>query len=549
MKKQNSSFFLLLAFLAACAPAVPTQTGTRAPATQAPPSADRLQEAASRFAATITAADLSKHLHILASDAFEGRDTGSKGQKMAAEYIANQFKEFGLQGPVPNSSQPYYQPFELTQARWGEVYITADDRRYDFLKDFYVHVQSTSPYEQEQEVDLVFAGYGIEDATYSDYRNLDVAGKAVIVLAGEPTGKNGRSLIDPSYAQSTWATDYRKKATLALEKGARSIFIVAGGTGAEFSQLVERIQHVSERPVLKSSGAIPTRVATFVVSPELGARLLNTDAKGLQQYRQRVSNAGKAVASPFRPERQVRVKAERVFDPIPTENVLGLVEGTDKKDEIVVVTAHYDHVGVEGGEIFNGADDDGSGTVAVIELAQAFAQAKQAGFGPRRSILFMTVSAEEKGLLGSEYYTQNPIFPLENTVVNLNIDMIGRLDQKYSDNPNYVYVIGSDKLSSALHQINEEANKKYTNLELDYTYNDPDDPNRFYYRSDHYNFAKNQIPVIFYFNGVHEDYHRPTDTVDKILFEKMEKIARLVFYTTWELANREERIVVDSNKR
>jgi Zn-dependent M28 family amino/carboxypeptidase len=187
--------------------------------------------------------------------------------------------------------------------------------------------------------------------------------------------------------------------------------------------------------------------------------------------------------------------------------------------------------------------------VAVMELAQAFAQAKKDGFGPRRSILFMTVTAEEKGLLGSDYYTQNPVFPLQNTVANLNIDMIGRLDRKYQDNPNYVYVIGSDKLSSTLHQISEEANQMHTNLTLDYTYNDPDDPNRFYYRSDHYNFAKNNIPVVFYFNGVHEDYHRPTDTVDKILFPKMETITRLVFHTAWELANREERIVVDSNKR
>lgn len=549
MKNQFRFVVFSLALLAACAPAAPTQTTRPGATSQAPPTANRLQEVAPRYAATITAADLSKHLHIIASDEYEGRDTGSKGQKMAAEYILNQFRADGLTGPVTGSANPYLQPVELVQARWGEAYLTVDGQRFDFLKDFYVHVQSTSPYEQEQALDLVFAGYGIEDANYSDYTNLDVSGKTVVVLSGEPVGRNGRSLVDPTKAQSTWATDYRKKAALALQKGAKSIIIVSGGSPADFNRLLERVQHATERPVLKEGQAAPTRAATFVVSPELGARLLNTNAKGLQQYAQNVANAGKPVASPFRPAAKVRAKAERLYDPIPTENVLGLVEGTDKKDEIIVITAHYDHVGVENGQIFNGADDDGSGTVAVLELAQAFAQAKRDGFGPRRSILFMTVTAEEKGLLGSDYYTQNPVFPLQNTVANLNIDMIGRLDQKYKDNPNYVYVIGSDKLSSTLHQISEEANQKHTNLTLDYTYNDPDDPNRFYYRSDHYNFAKHNIPVVFYFNGVHEDYHRPTDTVDKILFEKMETITRLVFYTAWELANREERVVVDSNKR
>jgi Zn-dependent M28 family amino/carboxypeptidase len=157
----------------------------------------------------------------------------------------------------------------------------------------------------------------------------------------------------------------------------------------------------------------------------------------------------------------------------------------------------------------------------------------------------MTVSGEEKGLLGSEYYTDNPVFPLENTVANLNIDMIGRIDENHSPDSNYVYLIGSDKLSTELHELSEEMNEKHVGLELDYTYNDENDPNRFYYRSDHYNFAKNQIPVIFYFTGVHEDYHQPTDTVEKIMFTKTEKIARLVFHSAWEIANREERLRVD----
>jgi Zn-dependent M28 family amino/carboxypeptidase len=235
---------------------------------------------------------------------------------------------------------------------------------------------------------------------------------------------------------------------------------------------------------------------------------------------------------------------------VGTENVLGFIEGTDKKDEIVIITSHLDHIGVSAnGQINNGADDDGSGTVAIIELAQAFARAKKAGNGPRRSILFMTVTGEEKGLLGSKFFVENPIFPLSKIVCDLNIDMIGRTDEAHEGKPDYIYLIGADKLSSQLHQISEMVNNEHTMLDLDYTFNKPDDPNRFYYRSDHYNFAEKKIPVIFYFRGVHADYHQPGDDIEKIQFDQMEKITRLVFYTAWELANREERILVDSNKK
>jgi len=228
------------------------------------------------------------------------------------------------------------------------------------------------------------------------------------------------------------------------------------------------------------------------------------------------------------------------------ENIIGFIEGTDLKDEIIIITAHYDHLGIKDTLIYNGADDNGSGTVAIMEIAQAFMIAKKEGNGPRRSVLIMPVSGEEKGLLGSKYYTDNPIYPLENTVANLNVDMIGRIDN-YHDNPDYIYLIGSDRLSTELHQISEEVNDKYINLDLDYKYNDKDDPNRYYYRSDHYNFAKNNIPVIFYFNGVHADYHKASDTVEKIHFPKIEKISRYIFLTAWELANRDERPKLDVN--
>ena len=227
-------------------------------------------------------------------------------------------------------------------------------------------------------------------------------------------------------------------------------------------------------------------------------------------------------------------------------NVASIIEGSHYPNEYIVITAHLDHVGIEGEDIFNGADDDGSGSMALLEIAQAFKMASLDGHGPKRSIVILHVSAEEKGLLGSEYYTDNPLYPLEDTITNLNVDMIGRTDPtRDSDNDNYIYLIGTDRLSSMLHETSERVNKNTVDLELDYRFNAWDDPNRFYERSDHYNFAKNNIPVIFYFSGTHEDYHGPGDTPDKIRYDLLTKRTKLIFHTAWEIANMDDKIVVD----
>lgn len=244
-----------------------------------------------------------------------------------------------------------------------------------------------------------------------------------------------------------------------------------------------------------------------------------------------------------------RVPAEyltRLKEPSDSENVVAFIQGSEFPEEIIVLSAHLDHVGVdEKGNVFNGADDDGSGTIAMLEMAEAFQRAVKDGNGPKRSILFLHVTGEEIGLYGSRYYTENPIFPLANTVCNLNTDMIGRIAPDKIDTPNYIYLIGSDRLSQELHDVSAQIAKKYSDLEIDYTYNDLDDPNRFYYRSDHYNFAKNNIPVIFYFNGTHEDYHQASDTPEKINYELLAKRSKLIFFTAWEIANQEERIKVN----
>ncbi len=285
-------------------------------------------------------------------------------------------------------------------------------------------------------------------------------------------------------------------------------------------------------------------------SDEMGGRMTGTEGQHKAAEYIRDFYIAHDIPSPFGGDNYFQKIPASYFkgrtDGQPSENVLAYIKGSEKPDELIVISAHLDHVGTDkDGNIFNGADDDGSGTVSVMEMAQAFQQAVKDGNGPKRSILFLHVTGEEIGLFGSRYYVEHPVFPLKNTVCNLNIDMIGRIDPDKKDDPNYLYLIGSSMLSQELHDVSEEVNEKYIHLELDYKFDDPNDPNRFYYRSDHYNFAKNNIPVIFYFNGVHEDYHKMTDTPDKIEYELMAKRAQLIFLTAWELANRDKRIMVD----
>ncbi len=228
-----------------------------------------------------------------------------------------------------------------------------------------------------------------------------------------------------------------------------------------------------------------------------------------------------------------------------SENIWAYIEGSEKPDEVLVISAHYDHVGIQNGEVYNGADDDGSGTVALLEMAKVFAKARKDGHGPKRSVLFLHVTGEEHGLHGSRYYSENPLFPLANTIANINIDMIGRRDVEHAETNNYVYVIGANRLSTDLHNAVVSQNDKYIKMDLDFKFNDPKDPNRFYERSDHYNFAKHGIPAVFFFNGVHEDYHGKDDIPEKIEYDALTKRTQLAFVVAWELANRENRPVVD----
>jgi hypothetical protein len=487
------------------------------------------------YSENVTAVKMSKNLHVLASDEYEGRETGKKGQKMAADYIAAQFKAAGIP-PYKNNS--YFQTYPLNMIMPAPAEITVKGKQFKGNKDFY-----NFPGLSEQIIttnNILFLGYGIEEDNYNDYKDADVKDRVIMIMSGEPYSKDSFSLITGKKTASLWTSYYKLKPEKAREKGATAVLMVID----DIQKAIENNKHRLETPSMKLEMG-KKEMPVIYISKEMANSILKKQS--LEKAKRKIQESGVTFNKDIRTDLEIKVK--NTVQKIQAENVLGYLEGSDLKDELIVITAHYDHLGMEGNVVFNGADDDGSGTVAVIELANTFAKAKKEGHGPRRSMLFMCVSGEEKGLLGSSYYVDHPEFPLKKTVCDLNIDMIGRLDERHENNPNYIYLIGSDKLSSQLHSISETANKTYTNLELDYTYNDEKDKNRFYYRSDHYNFAKNGIPVIFYFNGVHADYHKETDEVEKIDFKKMEKITRLVFFTAWELANRSERIMVDSNKK
>lgn len=478
---------------------------------------------------TITSDELKELLYTYASDEFEGRETGEPGQKKAVNYLKTQYMEMGV--PSPLSGDDYFQEVPLEKQKAPDVDLTINGNSLENYTDFIVVGSANS---QDLTItDVVYVGYGIDADNYSDYKDLDVKDKVVMVKAGEPKDEQGNFVTSGTAENTKWSwgrASLSSKRDAAIARGAKAILFYDQDMLTQYGAYYKRIAETG------SSGRISLKSNE---QPMLFMMIGNIMAKAI--YPEVMTSDNSKLLST-----QINMSIASKALKIESENVVALIRGSEKPDEILVISAHLDHEGIKDGKVYNGADDDGSGTVALLEIAEAFQKAVNDGYKPKRSILFLHVTGEEKGLLGSRHYTDNdPIFPLKNTIADLNIDMIGRIDPKREGDRNYVYLIGSDKLSTELHNISEEVNKKYTNVELDYTYNDENDPNRFYYRSDHYNFAKNNIPVIFYFNGTHDDYHQPTDTPDKIEYDLLENRTRLVFYTAWELANRDARIVAD----
>lgn len=470
--------------------------------------AQEFDSIANRFANEIKAETIEKHLRIIASDEYQGRETGKEGQKMTMEYLIKEFKSYGIKDAKDLN---YRQSFPLIEQVNENVSLSINGVEFIQFEDFLLR-----PFFLE---------------------NQKLSGELQFFFDEKDFQNNHFFIWDKNEEDSFFTM---KEQVEKLREGkAKTIFFYD-------STLIEKLLKYDHYYKKSRTRLANDKKKQSQLSIALSDKGLTKLLKATKTKEEKLAKKGRRLFEKKFPI-PFKLDIDKPNKELSGENVIAFIPGKEKPGEIIVITAHYDHLGAEEGVVYNGADDDGTGTVSLMEIAESFTLAAKAGFEPDRSILIMPVSGEEKGLLGSRYYTENPVFPLENTVANLNIDMIGRYDENHLDDSNYVYLIGSDKLSNELHQISERVNERYSHFNLDYSYNKDDDPNRFYYRSDHYNFAKNNIPVIFYFSGVHEDYHKPTDTVEKIDFDKTARIARLVFLTAWELANREERIKLNEN--
>ena len=490
------------------------------------------------FAAGIKKENLHAHLSVLTSDSLAGRETGTEGNLKATSYIARQFEKIGI---PPLESHSYFQNIVFTSDAFATNKVIINSKEYAPMWDFYCFPSFNVDLETKEE-EIIFLGYGIDDPVYSDYKRVDTKGKVILVYSGEPFRSDSTSWLTGNTSLSEWSTDVTKKIAAAKKNEVKAVLIIDGTLQKSIGKY--RNSYLNSSMQIGKNDKIQENFANCVyISTTMAKAIIGSNFDKVVDIRNYISKKGRTKHLVL--ETSLQLSQKKNVKELEGRNVLGYIEGTDKKDELVIVTAHLDHLGTKGDNIYRGADDDGSGTSAVLEIAKAFTEAKKKGKGTRRSVLCMLLTGEEKGLLGSSYYTSFPVFPLEKTIVDVNIDMIGRIDTEHPQNPDYVYVIGADKLSSELHQINEMVNENYTHLELDYRYNDENEPNRYYYRSDHYNFVKSGVPAIFYFNGTHADYHRPSDTIDKINFEVLTKRTKLAFYTAWELANRAERIKLD----
>ena len=457
------------------------------------------------FAKTITPADLKKQLYIVAGPEMEGRETGTAGQRKAAAYIESQFKQIGLQ---PGNNGSYQLSYDFYQDSLIDASLQVNGQSFQLDKDFNAstsNIQATMRFSE-----VIVIGPNSLDSL----KNANLAGRLILAPSNVTIGMRG-----PNSGIFT----------LLMSKGVAGILSVSGTYPK--STPANRLGFGSLNGFKRN---ITPQI--FTISENVAHAIVGSDYDQLKSNTSAVRNI----------QANVLLDVKKATIAHPSSDVVGILPGTDLKDQYLVISAHYDHLGIRNGQIHYGADDDGSGTVSIMQIAQAFAKAKAAGKGPRRTIVFLANSGEEEGLWGSEYFSNHPTIPLDKTTADLNIDMIGRTDATRGDTTNYVYVVGDDKLSSDLKPISEAQNNKYTKLQLDYKFNDPKDPNRIYYRSDHFNFARKGVPIIFYYDGMlGADYHKPTDTPDKINYELMAKRAQLVFYTAWEMANRNDMLKRD----
>jgi len=526
---------------------------TTFPATMPATFAQRAAERSKRTAATqrgvdtIAANQIKDYLTFIASDEMEGRDTPSRGLDTTAKFLAMNLSRWGFKPAGDNGT--FFQKIDLLRNRTdgGKTKAEFNDRVLTLGTDY---IPASRPGSVSGQ--LVFAGNGwfMKSREMDAYKGIDPKGRIALVFglpAERPRGATAADFGKPGQ-------EYMNPAEYARSKGVAGIVYVAD---ARYITTWQRFQTRGSVSVAKFQN---TTVAPTLPSIVVSREIANALVAGEKDAESIINNtSGTNWPAPFlmNDEKKITLNIASSTETVPTQNVVAVWEGGDPalKSEYVALGSHYDHVGSgcpPNGEdrICNGADDDGSGTTAMLAMAEALAKAPTR---PKRSILFVWHCGEEKGLWGSRYFTEFPTVPLNAIVAQINMDMIGRTKTDGDTNtrnkdltgPNSIYLIGSTMMSTELGEIVNTVNKSYLNLTFDTRYDDPKDPDRFFYRSDHYNYAKKGIPIIFFFDGVHEDYHRAGDTADKIDYQKMERVTRTIYMTTWEIANRTARLKVD----
>ena len=507
--------------------------------------ATKKNSAAMKAAQTITAKQLSDYLYFVASDAMEGRDTPSRGLDTTAEFIKMNLSRWGFKPAGDNGT--FFQKIALRRESidTSATKLTVDGKDFVLNEDFFRLGGNAAT----GDAPLVFGGNGwmVKAKNIDALNGVDVKGK-IVVFAG--SGFSQQYILPPPTGitqadlKGTRGTDWADPIRNAEEKGAAGAIIIAPQQMLAFWDQVKNFfsrGNMYPEKLRAENVQMPNPMPVMLVSPKISNAIYGATAP---------TSAGNL-------NKNGSLSAKSKSETVMTQNVVAIWEGSDPvlKNEMVAIGAHYDHVGMNPNapgedKIWNGADDDGSGTVAVLSIAEALGQSK---VRPKRSVLFVWHAGEEKGLWGSEYFTKFPTVDLTKVVAQLNIDMIGRSRKADDTNPqnkelsgeNEIYVIGSKMMSSGLGNTSESINNSYLKLNYNYKYDNPSDPNRFFFRSDHFNYAVKGIPIIFWFDGVHQDYHGADDEADRIDYAKMEKVTRTIFLTMWELGDAKTRPAID----
>jgi len=488
-------------------------------------------------AGSISAGDLRKHLTFIASDEMRGRNTPSLELKIAAKYLASRVESYGFKPVMPDGS--FYQRIDLlrmsTSAENTKMIVTTSSgtRSFNFPADFSATPGSNGSFSG----DVVFVGFGLSspDNDWDDFKDVDVSGKIVVMLDARLPGDHPLN-----ERRNRRVVSSRSRATSALRSGAAAVLAVANSQTEARNKARGNGFPVQTRTLYGNAPADQSAPFNGLISHALAMALLDVNETTLAAMFDDIGKGEQVDGKAF-PGVSVNIEASTEIETFDyTQNVVAVLEGSDPvlKDEYVIYGAHYDHVGERGGQIYNGADDDGSGTVTLLEIAQAMAIER-----PKRSVIIIWHTGEEKGLQGAGYFTENPPIPLEKVSAQINMDMVGRND------PNTLFVIGGGRISTDLDNIVNEKNDMYAHMNLDYKFDAPDDPQSFYTRSDHYKYAQYGIPIVFFFTDIHEDYHEPTDTVDKINFIKIERIAKLAYHIGFEVANRPAMLPLNADPR